>query len=38
MERHIDPYRGVRILIVVGAVTLPLLLLFAGWAYFALTQ
>jgi hypothetical protein len=38
MERHIDPYRGARILIITGAVVLPLLLLLAGWAYFAMAQ
>jgi hypothetical protein len=38
MERHIDPYRGARILVIGGAVALPLLLLFAGWAYFAMAQ
>jgi hypothetical protein len=38
MERHIDPYRGARLLVISGAVALPLLLLLAGWAYFAMTQ
>jgi hypothetical protein len=37
MERHIDPYRGARILVITGAVMVPLLLLLAGWAYFAMT-
>jgi hypothetical protein len=35
MKRHTDPYRGVRIMIMTGAIALPLVLLFAGWAYFA---
>lgn len=38
MERHIDPYRGARIIVITGAVLGPLLLVFAGWAYFALTR
>jgi hypothetical protein len=36
--RHIDPYRGARIIVITGAVAVPIVLLLAGWAYFALAQ
>jgi hypothetical protein len=38
MERHIDPYRGARIIVITGAIALPVMLMLVGWAYFALTQ
>jgi hypothetical protein len=38
MERHIDPYRGARIIVITGAIGIPIVLLLAGWAYFAMTR
>ena len=38
MERHIDPFRGARILVITGAIVLPLVLLLAGWVYFAMSR
>jgi hypothetical protein len=36
--KHTDPYRGLRIMLTTGAITLPILVLLACWIYVTMMQ